>query len=345
VLVLGVESTAHTIGIGLVEDGRILVNVNDTYVPPSGFGIHPREAAEHHARIAVGLLREALKRAGRDVSEIDAIAYSAGPGLGPALRIGAVLARALSVKLGRPLVPVHHGVAHIEIARAMAGSCDPLVLLISGGHTMVVGFADGRYRVFGETLDMAVGNAIDRFAREVGLGYPGVPAVEKCAEGARSVVPLPMNIIGQDLAFSGLVTKAVELYRKGEADLPTLCRSLVETAYYMLAEILERALAYTGKRELVVAGGVARSARLRQILGDIAEDRGVALKIVPFEYAGDNGAMIALTGYYAYKRGVSAAVEESFVRQRWRLDQVDVPWFRDLCANTSGGRTPSSQSP
>jgi N6-L-threonylcarbamoyladenine synthase len=341
VLVLGVESTAHTIGIGIVEDGKIVANVNDTYIPPSGFGIHPREAAEHHAKIAVALLREALRKAGRDASAIDAVAYSAGPGLGPVLRIGAVLARALSVKLGKPLVPVHHGVAHIEIARALTGSCDPLVLLISGGHTMIVGFADGRYRVFGETLDMAVGNAIDKFAREVGLGYPGVPAVEKCAEGAKSVVPLPMNIIGQDLAFSGLVTKAVELYRSGEVDLPTLCKSLVETAYYMLAEVLERALAYTGKRELVVAGGVARSARLRRILEAIAEDRGVELKIVPFEYAGDNGAMIALTGYYAFRRGVSVSVEESFVKQRWRLDQVDVPWFSDVCFSTSDARRPS----
>ncbi len=330
-LILGVESTAHTIGIGLVEDGKILANVNDTYVPPSGFGIHPREAAEHHAKVAVSLLKKALNSSGKTIDEINAIAYSAGPGLGPALRIGAVLARALSIKTGRPLVPVHHGVAHVEIARALTGSCDPLVLLISGGHTMIVGFADGRYRVFGETLDLAIGNAIDKFAREAGLGYPGVPAVEKCAENAKSVLPLPMNIIGQDLAFSGLVTRAIELYRRGEADLPTLCKSLIETAYYMLAEVLERALAYTGKRELVVAGGVARSARLRRILETIAADRGVSLKIVPPEYAGDNGAMIALTGYYAFRRGVKTPVEESFVRQRWRLDQVDVPWFYDIC--------------
>ncbi len=340
-LIVGVESTAHTIGIGIVEDGEVLANVNDTYVPPAGSGIHPREAAEHHAKVAVALLKRALERSRKKLDEIDAIAYSAGPGLGPALRIGAVLARALSVRLGKPLVPVHHGVAHVEIARALTGSCDPLVLLISGGHTMIVGFADGKYRVFGETLDLAIGNAIDKFARDVGLGYPGVPAVEKCAERAESVLPLPMNIIGQDLAFSGLVTRAVDLYRRGKAELPTLCKSLVETAYYMLAEVLERALAYTGKRELVVAGGVARSARLRQILEAIAADRGLSLKIVPPEYAGDNGAMIALTGYYAFRRGIKVSVEESFVKQRWRLDQVDVPWFYDICPSTSSGRTPS----
>jgi N6-L-threonylcarbamoyladenine synthase len=330
VIVLGIESTAHTFGVGVVRDGEILANVNDTYIPPSGSGIHPREAAEHHAKVAVQLLRRAIEAAAVGLGDVGAVAYSAGPGLGPALRIGAVLARALAVKLGRPLVPIHHGVAHVEVARALTRSCDPLVVLISGGHTMVIGYADGRYRVFGETLDVAIGNAIDQFAREAGLGYPGVPAVEKCAEGAEGAIPLPMSIIGQDLSFSGLVTSAISLYKKG-VELPVVCKSLIEAAYYMLAEVIERALAYTGKRELVVAGGVARSARLRQILEAIASDRGVALKIVPGEYAGDNGAMIALTGYYAYRRGVSAKVEESFVKQRWRLDEVDVPWFRDLC--------------
>lgn len=337
-LVLGIESTAHTFGVGLVEDGTILANVNDTYVPPSGYGIHPREAAEHHAKVAVILLKKALEIAGRSPRDIDAVAYSAGPGLGPALRMGAVLARSLAVKYRRPLVPVHHGIAHIEIARYSTRSCDPLVLLISGGHTVIAGFADGRYRVFGETLDLAIGNAIDKFAREVGLGYPGVPAVEKCAERAERVLPLPMNIIGQDLAFSGLVTQAIHLYKNGRADLPTLCKSVIENSYYMLAEVVERALAYTMKRELVVAGGVARSPRLGSILRAIAEDRGVSLKIVPPEYAGDNGAMIALAGYYAFKRGLFVDVERSFVKQRWRLDQVDVPWFNDLCHSDSSSR-------
>ncbi|MBP1448873.1 MAG: N(6)-L-threonylcarbamoyladenine synthase Kae1 [Thermoproteus sp.] len=329
-LIIGVESTAHTIGVGVVKDGAILANVNDTYVPPEGAGIHPREAAEHHAKVAVSVLRRALEAASVRADAADAVAYSAGPGLGPALRIGAVLARALAAKLKRPLVPVHHGVAHIEVARALTKSCDPLVVLISGGHTMIAGYADGRYRIFGETLDVAIGNAIDQFARAVGLGYPGIPAVEKCAERAERALPFPLAITGQDLSFSGLVTHAVALYKRG-TDLPTVGKSLIEAAYYMLAEVLERALAYTGKREFVVAGGVARSARLQAIFKAIAEDRGVAFKVVPYEYAGDNGAMIALTGYYAFRSGVAVGLRDSFVKQRWRLDEVDVPWFSDLC--------------
>lgn len=329
-MIIGVESTAHTFSLGLVSGGRVLGQVGKTYVPPAGRGIHPREAAEHHAKAAPQLFRKLIEEFNVSLGDVEAVAYSAGPGLGPALRVGAVFARALAIKLGVPLVPVHHGVAHVEIARYATGSCDPLVLLISGGHTVVAGFSDGRYRVFGETLDVAIGNAIDMFAREVGLGFPGVPAVEKCAEAAEELVAFPMPIVGQDLSYAGLTTYALQLVKRG-IPLPVVCRSLVETAYYMLAEVTERALAFTKKRELVVAGGVARSRRLREILYEVGREHGAEVKFVPDEYAGDNGAMIALTGYYAYRRGIAVEPGESFVRQRWRLDTVDVPWFYDLC--------------
>ena len=329
-MIIGVESTAHTFSLGLVSGGKILGQVGKTYVPPAGRGIHPREAAEHHAKAAPQLFRRLIEEFNVSLGDVEAVAYSAGPGLGPALRVGAVFARALAIKLGVPLVPVHHGVAHVEIARYATGSCDPLVLLISGGHTVVAGFSDGRYRVFGETLDVAIGNAIDMFAREVGLGFPGVPAVEKCAEAAEELVAFPMPIVGQDLSYAGLTTYALQLVKRG-TPLPVVCKSLVETAYYMLAEVTERALAFTKKRELVVAGGVARSRRLREILYEVGREHGVEVKFVPDEFAGDNGAMIALTGYYAYRRGIAVEPGESFVRQRWRLDTVDVPWFYDLC--------------
>lgn len=326
VIVLGIESTSHTFGVGLATEDKILANENDAYVPPTG-GIHPREAADHHAKVAPLVLRKALRRAGVRLEEVDAIAVALGPGLGPALRIGAVLARALSLKYGKPLVPVHHGIAHIEIAKFTTKSTDPLVVLISGGHTAVLAFVDGKYRVFGETIDMAIGNAIDSFAREVGLGAPGVPMVEDCASKGGEYIPLPYTVKGQDLSFSGLVTKALELRRSG-AKLNDVCLSLVETAYYMLAEVTERALALTGKKELILCGGVARSRRLREIMGIVAEDYGVRLSVVPDEYAGDNGAMIAYTGVLAFKSGITISVEESFIRQRWRIDEVEVPWLR-----------------
>ncbi len=326
VIVLGIESTAHTFGVGIASDeGTIYANVNDTYTPPAGWGIHPREAAEHHVTVAPRVLEKALSQARMTMKDIDAIAFSQGPGLGPALRVGATVARALAVKYDKPLVPVHHGVAHIEIAKLVSGFVDPLVVLISGGHTMILAYSDGYYRVFGETLDITIGNCLDMFARHLGLSMPGVPKVEELARRGKNYIPMPYTVIGQDLSFSGLLTYALKLLKEGYP-IEDVSLSLVETAYYMLAEVTERALAATKKSELLVTGGVARSKRLREIFGIIAEDFNVRLAFVTDEYAGDNGAMIAFTGALAYRCGIRIEVENSTIRQCWRIDTVPVPW-------------------
>ncbi len=337
VTVLGIESTAHTFGVGIAtDDGRILANVNDTYVPPPGTGMHPREVAEHHVNVAGRVLRKAIEISNISIDDIDAIAFSQGPGLGPALRVGATIARALAVRYSKPLVPVHHGIAHIEIAKLVTGLVDPLVVLISGGHTMVLAYSEGRYRVFGETLDISIGNCIDVFARELGLSMPGVPKVEELARRGRKFIELPYTVIGQDLSYSGLLSRALQLLsmiRRGELpeySIEDLCLSLIETAYYMLAEVTERALAGTGKKELLITGGVARSKRLSEIFRIISEDYQIKLGIVSNEYAGDNGAMIAYTGALAYRYGITISVEESITKQRWRIDDVPVPWVEDI---------------
>ncbi|BDR92746.1 KEOPS complex N(6)-L-threonylcarbamoyladenine synthase Kae1 [Vulcanisaeta souniana] len=325
-LILGIESTAHTFGIGIASEDGILVNINDTYTPPQGVGIHPRAAADHHVMVGPRLLKEALGKLGIAIRDIDAVAFSMGPGLGPALRIGATLARAIAIKFSKPLVPVHHGVAHVEIARWSVKFRDPLVLLVSGGHTMVISHSGKSYGVFGETIDIAVGNALDYFARRVGLPNPGVPHLEECAEKGSKYIPLPYTVKGQDVSFSGLVEEALRLVRKG-ITLPDICLSLVETAYSMLGEVVERGLALTGKRELLLAGGVARSRRLKSIMEWIANEFNAKLGIVPPEYAGDNGGMIALTGLLAYKSGITIDPTEAVTKQRWRLDEVETPWF------------------
>lgn len=325
-LVLGIESTAHTFGVGLASEDGVLVNVGSTYVPPAGVGIHPRAAADHHVSVAPGLVKKALEVYGIRLSDLDAVAFSQGPGLGPALRVGATVARTISLRHRKPLVPVHHGIAHVEVARWSCGARDPLVLLVSGGHTMVLAFSGGGYGVFGETLDLAVGNALDYFARSVGLPNPGVPHVEECASRGSRYLPLPYSVKGQDVSFSGLVERALRYYRLG-APLGDVCLSLVETAYSMLGEVVERGLAFTGKGELVVAGGVARSRRLREVLSAIAEDFGVRFCVVPDEFAGDNGGMVALTGLLGYLNGLVIDPRIAVVRQRWRLDEAPVPWF------------------
>ncbi len=330
VIVLGIESTAHTFGVGIASDqGEIYANVNDTYTPPAGWGIHPREAAEHHVSVAPKLLEKALRQARLSMKDIDAIAFSQGPGLGPALRVGATVARALAVKYGKPLVPVHHGVAHIEIAKLVSGFVDPLIVLISGGHTMILAYSDGYYRVFGETLDITIGNCLDMFARELGLSMPGVPKVEELARKGKRYIPMPYTVIGQDLSYSGLVSYAKKLLQEGYP-VEDICLSLVETAYYMLAEVTERALAATKKRELLVTGGVARSRRLREIFQVISQEYDVKLAFVTDEFAGDNGAMIAFTGALAYRCGITIEVEKSQVQQYWRIDTVPVPWVEKI---------------
>jgi len=327
VVVLGIESTAHTFGCGIVDsDGSVLANVNDTYIPTKG-GIHPRESSQHHSDVAPKVIRKALAEAKLDLEHIDAIAVSLGPGLGPCLRVGATIARALAVAYNKPLVPVNHAVAHIEVAKLTTGFKDPLIVFVSGGNTIIAAYSDGRYRVFGETLDIALGNLLDTFAREAGLPHPGGPRVEELAKRGEKLLKLPYIVKGQDVSYSGLLTAAIRLLREGHK-IEDLCYSLQEYAFSMLAEVVERALAYTEKEELVLTGGVAVNNELQRKLEMIAREHGAKFGVVPKDLAGDNGAMIAWTGVLAYTHGVTIEVEKSYVRPRWRLDEVDIPWIQ-----------------
>ncbi|OYT62888.1 MAG: UGMP family protein [Thermofilum sp. ex4484_15] len=328
VLVLGIESTAHTFGVGIASSkGLILSNINSTYVPSKG-GIHPREAAEHHSKVASQVVLKALEVAHVNLEELDGIAVALGPGLGPCLRVGATLARALSLMLNKPLIPVNHAVAHIEIGRLDTGFKDPLVVYVSGGNTLIAAFNEGRYRVFGETLDIALGNCIDVFARKVGLGFPGVPEVEGKALSWKEFVKLPYTVKGQDISCSGLLTAALRKVNEGRR-LEDICFSLLETAYCMLVEVTERALVHTSKREVLLTGGVARSKLLSEKLKLMAKEHGAKFKAVRAEYAGDNGAMIAYTGALALKHGIMIKVKDGGIRPRWRIEEVEVPWRRE----------------
>ena len=323
---LGIESTADNLGVGVAaSDGTILANEISTHVPEEG-GIHPREAARHHADQMGNVISRALQKAGLKGKDIDLIAFSQGPGLGPSLRTGATASRALAAYLQIPLVGVNHCVAHIEIGRLATGAEDPLTLYVSGGNTIVTGFEAGRYRVFGETLDIAVGNCLDTFAREAGLPYPGGPAVEKLALSGSRLIQLPYVVKGMDLSFSGLLTAAIQELRNKRSSVEDLCFSLQEVAYSMLGEVTERALAHTGKSELLLTGGVAANRRLRSIISSIAEEHGASPHFVPIGYATDNGAMIAWTGVIAHQSGVRTPIETSYIDSRWRLDEVEVPW-------------------
>jgi universal protein Kae1 len=328
---LGIESSADDFGVGVATfNGEILANKSDSYIPLEG-GIHPREAARHHAEVADGVLNEALVEAGLKPRELAVVAFSQGPGLGPSLRTGATVARALASYLEVPLIGVNHSVAHIEIGKLKTGAIDPVTLYVSGGNTLVTAFESGRYRVFGETLDIALGNCLDVFAREIGLksrkGLPLGAAIERLAAKGELLVPLPYVVKGMDLSLSGLLTAATAALQKGTFKLEDVCYSLQEHAFSMVAEITERALAHTEKKEVLLTGGVAANKRLQSMLAVIAEEHSAKFNVVPLEFATDNGAMIAWTGVLAFKHGLVTPVDESYVKLRWRVDKVDVPWI------------------
>ena len=329
---LGIESTADDFSVGISSfKGEILANISDAYIPTGG-GIHPSEAARHHAKVAHKVLADTLEKAGIEPKELTIIAFSQGPGLGPSLRTGATVARVLASYLNIPLIGVNHSIAHIEIGKLKTGALDPVTLYVSGGNTIVSAFASGRYRVFGETLDIALGNCLDVFAREAGFkhqkGMPLGAAVERSGANGKNLIPLPYVVKGMDLSLSGLLTAATTLLHEGKNSLEDLCYSLQEHAFSMATEVTERALAHAEKKELLLTGGVAANKRLQSMLSSVAEEHEAKFNVVPQEFAMDNGAMIAWTGVLAYKHQIFTKIEESCVKLRWRIDKVDVPWVK-----------------
>lgn len=323
---IGIEGTAEKTGVGIVDDeGNILASRGKPLIPESG-GIHPREAAEHHAATIVPLIKDVLKEAKLDLDDIDLVAFSRGPGLGPALRTTATAARSLALSLKVPIIGVNHCIGHVEIGRLTTGAEDPVSLYVSGGNTQVIAYESERYRVFGETLDIAIGNCLDQFAREVGLGHPGGPKVEEHAKNANEYIKLPYAVKGMDLSFSGLLTAALRKYEAG-APLNDVCYSLQETAFSMLVEVTERALAHTKKQEVMLCGGVAANSRLRKMISIMADEHFAEFYMPPMKYCGDNGAMIAWMGQLMYKYGLTQKIEDTTVIQKYRTDQVDVPWM------------------
>ena len=324
-ITLGIEGTAHTLGVGIVDSERkVLSNVLDMYRPPEG-GLHPREAANHHADVVSPLILKALEEAGVSMKEVDVISFSKGPGLGPCLRVAATAARSLSLLLDKPIIGVNHCVAHVEIGRATTGCRDPALLYASGGNTQVIAFANGKYRIFGETLDVGIGNMLDKLGRELGLGFYAGPTIERLAKEGDRLLELPYSVKGMDLSFSGIMTAALALKKKGHC-LEDIAFSIQETCFAMLAEVTERAMAHVGKDEVLLGGGVAQNMRLREMIQEMAEERGAEMFVPDRRLCMDNGAMIAWLGNMMYSSGVRMSIEDTTVEQRFRTDEVEVTW-------------------
>ena len=323
-LCLGIEGTAHTIGIGIVDENcKVLANEYKMYQPAQG-GIHPREAANHHAQFLPEMIKGALEKADVPASEIDLISFSQGPGLGPCLRTAATCARTLALTLDRPIIGVNHCIAHLEIG-ATTGCTDPILLYVSGGNTQVIAFAHKRFRVFGETLDIGLGNMLDKFGRNEGMRFPSGASIEKLATESQYYIPLPYSVKGMDVAFSGILTASMQERVKGR-ELSDVCHSIQETCFAMLTEVTERAMAHTEKKEVLLGGGVVRNGRLQEMVRTMAEERGADFFIPAPDLCIDNGAMIAWTGLVMYNAGIRMTIGDTEINQKFRTDEVEVTW-------------------
>ena len=324
---LGIESTAHTFSCAIIEKkgkkGKILSDVRKIYRPADGEGIHPREASRHHIENSSSVLFECLKEANITIKDLNLISYAAGPGLGPCLRVGAVVARSLASFYKIPIYPVNHAIGHIELGKLLTGATNPLVLLVSGGHTMLLAFLNKQWRVFGETLDITLGQLLDQFGRSIGFASPCGKNIEELASISSNYVTLPYSVKGNDVSFSGLLSATKSIAKKSKIDA---CYSLQETAFAMISEVVERALSFTGKKELLIVGGVAANKRLSDMLQDVCKRHGSKFFAIPIQYAGDCGSQICWTGLLESQVKQGALLKDTLVIQSWRLDSVKVDY-------------------
>ncbi|EDV95761.1 probable tRNA N6-adenosine threonylcarbamoyltransferase [Drosophila grimshawi] len=346
VCALGIEGSANKIGIGIVNDGKVLANVRRTYITPPGEGFLPKETAKHHREVILALVQASLKEAQLQPADLDVICYTKGPGMAPPLLVGAIVARTLSLLWQKPLLGVNHCIGHIEMGRLITGAQNPIVLYVSGGNTQVIAYSNKRYRIFGETIDIAVGNCLDRFARIIKLSNDPSPGynIEQLAKEGKQYIKLPYVVKGMDVSFSGILSHIEELAepekrrnkRKKPQDEPEpeysqadLCYSLQETIFAMLVEITERAMAHCESNEVLIVGGVGCNERLQQMMGIMCEERNGKLFAIDERYCIDNGLMIAHAGAEMFKTGTKMPFEDSFVTQRYRTDEVLVNWRED----------------
>lgn len=317
---LGIESTAHTFSIGIVAyDGKILSNIIDAFRTEKG-GLIPSDLANHHNAVKEKVLKDSLNKAKIKLEDVNLVSFSQGPGIAPALLVGMNFARKIASELKVPLVGVNHCVAHLEVGKLLTEAKDPVLLYASGANTQIIAFEAGKYRIFGETLDQGIGNFIDSFARYLGLGFPGGPKIEKLALNGKKYIELPYVVKGMDVSFSGMLTNLKKKFDSKQFKTEDLCHSLQETAFAMLVEVAERAMAHTGKNELVIGGGVGCNKRLQEMCGIMCKERNAKFFAPEKQFLVDNGAMIAWLGILMEKG--AEKLKHTDIRPYERTDEV-----------------------
>eukprot|EP01083_Nonionella_stella_P013343 37569_1 len=343
VFIMGFEGSANKIGIGIVDDkGNVLANPRKTFITPPGQGFKPNETAQHHRKEILGLIKDALNESKLKVSQIDGLAYTKGPGMGAPLNSVALVVRTLSQLWNKPIIPVNHCIGHIEMGRIVTGAQNPVILYVSGGNTQIIAYSNKRYRIFGETIDSAVGNVLDRFARMMNISNDPSPGynIERIAKTYKGtdLIELPYVVKGMDVSFGGFLTYLeynVIKNKDKKYSKEQLCYSVQETIFAMLIEITERAMAHIGSSEVLIVGGVGCNKRLQQMMDIMCQERNAKVYGMDNRFCIDNGAMIAWAGLLSfisneeYKKNNGIPLSESTVTQRFRTDEVLVTWRDD----------------
>ncbi|MFT4308296.1 MAG: tRNA (adenosine(37)-N6)-threonylcarbamoyltransferase complex transferase subunit TsaD [Candidatus Woesearchaeota archaeon] len=312
--ILGIESTAHTFGAAIIDDTKILSNENEAMRVPDS-GLIPVRIAEHHVVVCSATIERALTKAKTDIRDVDLIAVSTEPGMGHALRVGAICAKALSYRFSIPLMGVNHSLAHLTSALTFIDDERVTLLYVAGANTQIWNY-DGYLNLIGETLDIGLGHLLDLVARDLGAGFPGGPIIERLAAQSDELVELPYSVKGMDVTYGGLSTKLRQLIatdaKRGQLDetrKASLAYSLQEHAFAMMLEACERAIALNDSTVLGVIGGVALNKRFTHMARMLCDERGCQLFVPDRALLADNAGMIALEGA---RRALNGETSEPF---------------------------------
>lgn len=332
-ITLGVESSCDETGIGLYHSEKGLIGhqlFSQVEIHSEYGGVVPELASRDHIQRALPLIKAVLADAHLTLKDISGIAYTAGPGLAGALLVGSAVAKSLAWSLKIPSLGVHHMEGHLlaPLLEKEVPSFPFVALLVSGGHTMLIDVkAIGEYEILGESLDDAVGEAFDKTAKILGLGYPGGPALAQLAQqGSPDAFKFPRPMIdrpGLDFSFSGLKTFARNTFTKHPDQKADIAKAFEVAATSTLMIKCRRALEQTKRTTLVVAGGVSANLSLRQELDAMGLKQGVQVFYPRQEFCTDNGAMIALAGHFRLSKGQSTTSGEIAIQPRWSLEDLE----------------------
>lgn len=329
-LVLGIECTAHTFGIGIIDGDEKKILFSEKSLFKNDLGMDPRVLSDFHTanfNLVLQKARDFLFSINKTFYDLNLISFSQGPGIGNSLKIAGLVAKTLSLKYGVDIIGVNHIRSHLEIGKMLTGFDDPLFLNITGVNSQVIAKDDkGKYKVYGETEDIGLGNVLDSCARLMGLSFPGGPDIEKRALNGKYLFDIPYTIKGMNVSFSGIESYVKQKIREFEKNngfvklnvyekvefssfddlVDNLCFSLQEVVFAMLMEVAERALAYTNKKYFVLVGGVAANRRFVDMAKKMCKLRDVIYDSIDLKYCMDNGAMIAVCGLHEINRAKKA---------------------------------------